>query len=238
MMNELKYIRNILIRLVLGFFIFTSVFLLVSVPWLGGTAAEWAIEGIRVQFVPSGATLAVLGPLDAFFAQATIAALLACLFLVPMAFIELWRFVAPALTARERTALAGGLLGSLYLSAFGAYFAYVILVPVIFNELFYFVPQGVEAIFNLQKVVSLVAGFVLGCALIFLLPLMMILLSYIGLIQPRLWAAYARPAVLLVLVASAIITPDGSGVGMVLLAVPITMLYAAGYAGAELATKK
>lgn len=238
MLSELKYIRNIFIRLVLGFFFFTSVFLLLPVEWLGGSVAEWGIQGIRVQFVPTGATLAVLGPLDAFFAQATVAAFMACLLLIPMLFIELWRFAAPALTARERPALAGGLLGSLFLSAFGAYFAYVVLVPVMFNELFVFVPAGVEAIFNLQKVVSLVAGFILGCALIFLLPLFMILLTYIGLIPARLWAAYARPAVLLVLIVSAIITPDGSGVGMILLSIPIAALYAAGYAGAELTTNK
>lgn len=238
MLTELKIIRNILIRLVLGFFFFTFIFLFLPVEWLGGSFSNWVIGQIRVQFIPEGAVLAVLGPLDAFFSQATVAAFLACLLLVPMAFVELWRFAAPALDPREAAIFAAGLVGALFLSAFGAYFSYILLVPLMFTELFMFVPNGVEAIFNLQKVVSLIAGFVLGCALIFLLPLVMIILSYIGLIPARLWAAYARPAVLLVLVASAIITPDGSGVGMVLLSVPVCALYAVGYSGAVLATKE
>lgn len=238
MMAELKVLRNILIRLVVAFFVLASVFLLVSLPWLNATATEWVIENIRTQFIPEGAALAVFGPLEAFFAQATVATLLASLLLVPWLMLELWIFAAPALRARERTAFAGGLVASLGLALCGAAFAYMVLLPVMVREMFAFVPAGVEAVFNLQNIVSLVAGFVLACALIFLLPLCMMLLSYIGLIPAPAWRAYARPAVLLVLVASAIITPDGSGVGMALLSVPVLALYGAGYTGAALATKK
>lgn len=238
MLSELKIIRNVLVRLVAGFVLGTAVFLFMPLPLVGGaTLATWAVGVVEAQFVPAGATLAVFGPLDAFFAQASLAAMLALLALVPVAMVELWRFAAPALTARERGGLAGGLMLSLILSALGAVFAYTVLVPVMFNELLYFIPSGVEAVFGLQRVVSLVAGFTLGTALIFLLPLLMALLSYIGLVPATLWGAYVRPAVLLVLIASAIITPDGSGVGMILLSLPVCALYGLGYAGAQLSSR-
>lgn len=237
-LNELKMLRAMFVRIVLEFFALAAVFLMVPLPGLATTAAEWAIEQIRTQFVPEGAVLAVFGPLEGFFAQATVATLLASLLLVPLLMLEVWMFVAPALRAHERRALIGGLIGSLCLALCGAAFAYVVLLPVMIAEMFAFVPAGVEAVFNLQNIVSMVAGFVLACALVFLLPLGMVLLSYIGLIPAPLWRAYARPAVLLVLVASAIITPDGSGVGMALLSAPVIALYGAGYMGAALATKK
>src|SRR6185437_15488777 len=103
------------------------------------------------------------------------------------------------------------------------------LIPVMFIGLYSFLPAGVVAYFSLNEVVSMTTGFMVGCALLFLLPLAMALLSMLGLVPPKLWADYARFAVLLVLIVSAIITPDGSGVGMMLLSVPVCALYGAGY---------
>jgi len=233
MLNELKIIRNALARLTVEFFGLVGLFMFAPLV-KGATVAEWAIGLMQTQFLPTGSALAVHSPLDGFFAQAAVAAALACIVLLPLLFFELWRFLAPGLHAREATALAGGLVAALALAALGAAFAWLVLVPVMFTELFAFVPAGVVPLFSLQKVVSLVAGFTLGTALIFLLPLVMALLTLVGLVPARLWRAYARPAVLLVLIASAIITPDGSGVGMVLLALPVVGLYGAGYAGAKL----
>jgi sec-independent protein translocase protein TatC len=113
-----------------------------------------------------------------------------------------------------------------------------VLVPLTFNELYAFLPHGVVAYFSLREVVSLVTGFVIGCSLIFLLPLMMTLLTFAGLVPAHIWRSYARFAVLLVLILSAIITPDGSGVGMALLSLPVCALYGAGYAASTFVRRR
>lgn len=229
-LSELKIIRNALLRVVGAFVLLTLGFLAASIPYLHGTVSEAAIEAIRVRLLPAGATLAVMSPLDPFLTQATVAASLAFAVCIPLIFFELWHFAAPGLERHERRALAGGLISALVFAGAGAAFAYFLLIPLMFGELYAFLPHDVVPLFSLREVISLVMGFALGTALMFLLPLGMVLLSSIGLVPPRVWGTYARHAVLLVLVVSAIITPDGSGVGMVLLAVPVCGLYGAGYA--------
>jgi len=237
MLNEFKAIRNALLRLFGALLLLVVVGLTVPIPYIGVTATEWAIGRVQADLVPAGATVAVLTPLDGFFAQAAIAAALAAAAVLPLFFFEIWRFMAPALLPPERRALLFGLLGALLLAAFGAVFAYSVLVPIMFTELFAFVPAGAMPLFNLRAVLSQVSGFVLGTALIFLLPLAMVVLSRVGLVPAGVWRAWGRVAVLLVLVLSAIITPDGSGAGMVLLALPVCALYGVGYAGARLLSK-
>ena len=237
MLTELTYLRNALLRIVVAFVALVSVFLFVPLPYFGNTVAEVAIEAVRVQLVPQGATLAVMSPLDPFFAQASLAAALAVALIIPLLLSELWWFAAPVLTTRAPPALAGGLLSSLALAALGGVFAYRILIPLMFNELYAFLPAEVVPLFNLRVVLAQVASLTLGTALMFLLPLLMVLLTFAGLVRAHAWRAYARHAVLLVLVVSAIITPDGSGVGMALLAAPVCALYGVGYMGAKVLSR-
>jgi sec-independent protein translocase protein TatC len=238
MLNELKAIRNIFIRLAAAFSAALLAFLFVPLPGTGESASNFAIELMRVHMLPQGAMLAVLNPLDAFFAQASVAASLAVALLLPLLFWEAWHYFSPALLPHERRYLGLGLVCSLALAAMGAAFAYFVLVPVMFTGLYGFLPGGVVAYFSLREMVSMVTGFTVGCALIFLLPLAMVLLSALGLVPSWVWGSYARVAVLLVLVVSAIITPDGSGVGMMLLSVPVCALYGAGYAASKAAARK
>jgi sec-independent protein translocase protein TatC len=234
MLTELRYIRNALLRIIIVFFVLAFVFLTVTIPPIHGTVAAWGVEAIRTNLIPPNATLAVMSPLDPFFALASLAAALATGLIIPFFMWELWRFAAPALTPQERATLASGLVGACVLALLGGVFAYRVLIPLIFAELYAFLPQGVLPLFNLRIVLAQVTALTLGTALMFLLPLLMVLLTWARLVSVRTWSTYMRHAVLLVLVASAIITPDGSGVGMMLLATPVCALYGVGYMGAKL----
>lgn len=238
MLEELILIRNAFLRLLAAFIVLTLGFLAIPLPGLGMPTTEVFIEIIRTRLLPAGSTLAVTNPLDPFLNQATIAATFAVALMLPLLFWEFWHFVAPGLEKRERTALVAGLVASLGLAALGAAFAYFVLIPLMFTELYAFLPAGVVAYFSLSEVVSLVSSFMIGCALVFLLPLAMVILSFIGLVPPGVWLAHVRMAVLLVLIVSAIITPDGSGAGMILLSVPVCALYGLGYAASAFLVKR
>ena len=233
MLTELKLLQYALLRIVAWFFVLVLGFLFVTIPKVNATVASLAVQEMNARFVPEGATLAVFSPLDPFLTLATVAGMLAFLATIPLVFSEFWDFVAPALHPRERRMLAVGILGALGLTALGAAFSFFFLVPIVFNELFAFLPFGVEPIFGLRQLIAVTVGFTLISSLLFLLPLVMVLLTYARLVPSPFWLTYSRHAVLLTLIASAIITPDGSGVSMLLLSLPICGLYAAGYAGAK-----
>ena len=238
MLNELLLIRNSFLRLFAAFVVFTLGFLTVPLPGSGQPLSELFIEVLRTRMLPAGSTLAVTNPLDPFLNQATVATTFAIALMLPLLFWEFWHFISPGLTRAERAVVAIALIVSLALAALGAAFAYFVLIPLMFNELYAFLPPGVVAYFSLSEVVSLVTSFMIGCALVFLLPLAMVVLSFVGLVPAAAWGKYARVAVLLVLIVSAIITPDGSGVGMILLSIPVCALYGAGYAASAMLARR
>ena len=233
---ELKILRGALLR-VAGFFLLLLV-IFFSVPVGGTTIAAQAILRVRTDLLPAGVTLVISNPLDAFIAETVLAAELALVLTVPLLALEIYRFVAPGLYTRERRMLAWFFVSSFLLMLGGGVFAYKFVLPAFFSGLFGFMPAGVSALFNLREVMDLVAGMLLTTAIMFLLPVCMSLLSWMGLVQSAFWLRYWRHAVLIALIFSAIITPDGTGVTMMILALPICGLYALGVLGARALSKK
>jgi sec-independent protein translocase protein TatC len=64
--------------------------------------------------------------------------------------------------------------------------------------------------------------------LMFLMPVAMVLSSFFGIIKPAFWQKYWRHAVFAFVLITAVITPDGSGITMAMLTVPLCLLYVGG----------
>lgn len=231
LIQELQLLKGACLR-VLGTFV------VLAGGFLATPVAQQALERMHADLVPNGVALVGLTPLDPFVAQATVAAVLALLVALPLLLFELWRYIAPGLYPAERRALGGVVLAGVALFAFGAWFAYQVIIPATFAGLYAFTPDGLPAFYSLRDLVSLVCGMTLAVALLFELPVAMVGLARLGLVDPGFWARHARAAVLLALVASAILTPDGSGISMVLLAAPIGVLYGAGWAASTVAARQ
>ncbi|HWB34090.1 MAG TPA: twin-arginine translocase subunit TatC [Candidatus Paceibacterota bacterium] len=236
LLDELKVLRNALLRAGGLFLILITVFF--CVPIRGESAASLAITQVRHDLLPSGVELIVTGPMDAFVAEAVLAAELALVVVVPVFSFDLYRFVAPGLYPHERRMLMLFLLVSFLLMLAGAAFAYFVVLPAFFRGLFGFLPADVSPLYNLRDTMALAGGMLLTTALLFLLPIGMALLSWMGLVKASFWRQYWRQAVLIALIFSAIITPDGTGITMMLLALPVCGLYFLGSFGAHALSKK
>ena len=70
----------------------------------------------------------------------------------------------------------------------------------------------------------------LGFGLIFELPVFMVALSYFGVVKPEFWKIHWRIAVVIMVIIGGVITPDASGITQMMVAVPMMVLYAIGYA--------
>jgi sec-independent protein translocase protein TatC len=184
---------------------------------------------MKATLLPPGVTLITLGPLASFIAPITIALLVAFLVALPYFLFLLLRYALPALYPRERVALTTLFLSSVTLFFLGCAFGYFILIPNTFSILYSFAPElGVTPFFSLEAFVSAVFGLTTATGISFLLPILMLLLSQIHLVPAQFWRAQWRIAVAGVVIFSAIITPDGSGVTMVILSIPLLLLYGAG----------
>jgi len=182
--------------------------------------------------------LIVTNPLDAVWAQIGISLFLAFVLTLPFLLYKLISFFSPALKTSEKKAILKALLPSVALFICGCIFAYYLLIPLTFKFLYpYVLAMGAKPFFAINQFISMVLILILGTGLLFLLPIFMILLSRFKIVSPDTWKKNWRYAVLASLVLTAIITPDGTGLTMMLLTLPMLLLYFLGWIGSKKLSK-
>jgi sec-independent protein translocase protein TatC len=137
---------------------------------------------------------------------------------------QLWAFITPGLTHRER-AYAIGFLGSavpLFLAGAGlAWWA----LPNAVELLTSFTPVGTNNLIDAQTYLGFVMRLVLAFGLAFLLPVVMVALNFAGLGRAATYRKGWRWAVLIAFVFAAVMTPTPDAITMIAVAVPICLLY-------------
>jgi sec-independent protein translocase protein TatC len=210
----------------------------VPIPALYDTLAAQVFRAVARHVVPPGVQLVVTSPVDGFQAQFTVALAVGILVGVPTLLVQFARFVGPALDARERRFLRRSLLPALVLFALGAAFGYAVVLPVTLRALYQFSGTlGAQSLLQVGELSSFVVGFLVAFGVAFQAPLAMVALSRIGLVEPRTYWRYWRHAVLIIVVAAGILTPDPTVVSQALLAVPLLGLYVLGAAVASRAAR-
>jgi len=122
----------------------------------------------------------------------------------------------------------------------GVTLCFVVVLPFTFN-LLYSVQTSLGANFLIlygNDFIDFVIWFTLAFGLAFELPILMYGLSYLGIVRSDFWKKYWRFATIAIFLFGAIITPDGSGVTMMLVSIPMLALYVIGYAATALRERR
>ncbi len=157
----------------------------------------------------------------------------ACALGFPYLLWELWRFVRPALTARERHACRR-FVG--YVSAgffVGLAFGYLLIAPLSIAFLTrYTVSERVANLIDVHSYLATVLNVSLACALVFQLPLLVWFLTRMGLLSAEWLRRYRRHAIVVLALLAAVITPPDA-FSMMLVLLPLYGLYEASIRIAE-----
>lgn len=137
---------------------------------------------------------------------------------------QLWAFITPGLTGKERSHAVAFLGVSVPLFLLGAYLAWWAL-PNAVRLLTQFTPSGAVNYIDAQGYLSFVMQLILAFGAAFLLPVVMVAVNFVGLVQARTWAAGWRWSVMFAFVFAAIMTPTPDAITMIALALPICALY-------------
>jgi sec-independent protein translocase protein TatC len=141
---------------------------------------------------------------------------------------ELWKFIKPALSAKELKYARGGIFWVSLCFFTGAAFGYFVLAPFTFNFLANFTLGNTGAyryMPTLEDYIDTLNNILLGCGLAFELPVLAYILAKIGLISSAFLRTYRKYAMLVILVVSAIITPSPDWTSQVIVALPLLLLY-------------
>ncbi len=189
-------------------------------------------DKIGRDLLPESVNLIVISPLEAFWAQIGISLFLSFVITLPFLLYCLLKYLLPAFSRKEKTAAFKALIPSALLFLSGCLFSYYLLIPATIEILYLYVSNiGAASFFSVKEFVSLVLFLILGVGILFMLPVFMILLSSLGIVEASFWKDNWKYSLLIFLIFAAIITPDGSGITMMILSVPLTLLYVAGYIG-------
>lgn len=209
------------------------------VPWLNNNSfAVLFFETMKKQVLPPGVQLVVLSPLAAFLGQMTIAFFLGFFVSLPIGFYKILSFVLPAFKSTEKKSILAIFFPSIILFFAGCLFAYVFIMPTTFEILYAFAnTMGVVAYFDLNSFIFLFLGMGIITGLMFLLPVFMAMLVGLKIVNADFWGKKWQYASVFFLAVSAIVTPDGTGITMILLVIPLTLLYLAGYTVSKIIQK-
>lgn len=143
----------------------------------------------------------------------------------PYVIYEFWKFISPGLMENERKTARGFIFVSSLLFFIGVLFGYYVVTPLSINFLgSYTVSSEVSNEFDIGSYISLVRSSVVASGLIFELPIIIYLLTKIGLVTPDVLRKYRKMSLVVVLIISAVITPPDI-VSQIIVAIPILILY-------------
>lgn len=142
----------------------------------------------------------------------------------PVWIYQLWAFITPGLTKKERWYSIGFLGASVPLFLAGVVLAWLVL-PNAFIFLTSLNPPEVGSLFDFSLYVSFVTRITVGFGIAFLLPVVMVALNFGGLVSARSLLKGWRVAIVAAFVFAAIASPTPDIVVMFALALPIVGLY-------------
>jgi len=201
------------------------IYCLILVVSLSAVFYFFSDELIRIISRPVG-DLYFFAVTEAFTAKIKVA--VACGVAVSLPFIvyQIWSFVVPALTHRERAYALPLVISSASLFTAGIAFAYFVIIPVGIRFLLSFGTEELKSLIGITKYLGFVLWMLLVFGLVFQLPVVLFFLDRIGVVSPQSLRRKRKHVILGIFVIAAILTPPDVFTQLAM-SLPLILLYEA-----------
>jgi sec-independent protein translocase protein TatC len=193
---------------------------------LGWIVYPYVLEWLRTPYcdIQENCELLALDPLEPFTVRLKVSAYIGIALAMPMILFQIWRFVTPGLYPHEKRYALPFVLSSMVLFVFGAFLAYVTLNPALsfLNSL---AGDNIQTQYSPERYVTLILYMMLAFGAAFEFPVLLVALQLIGVLTPRQLLGWWRPALVIIAVVAAVITPSQDPISMLALIIPMTFLY-------------
>ncbi|MGI9628856.1 MAG: twin-arginine translocase subunit TatC [Longimicrobiales bacterium] len=169
--------------------------------------------------------LIYLAPTDAFFLVLKLAISVGVILASPVIVYQIWSFLSPALEKHEKRAIVPALYMGLVLFAAGVAMAYFIALPISLRFLLGFLTEFMTPTIEATRYMSFVIKLLLGFGIVFELPVVILILSALGLVTPKFLRAKRRHAIVIITVLASFLSPGDVIAVTVLMMVPLIFLY-------------
>lgn len=190
----------------------------------------------RALIEDAGGDIIQLTLTEAWVAAAKLAVMVGLTAALPYFLWEMARFFRPGLKSNERKYIYFLLPGALISFSIGAAFAYLVLIPRLFEFMLQFQSGLALPQITTASVVSMTVGIVFWLGTIFELPIVMFLLAKIGLLTSKWLKTKRRWMILIAFIFGAAVTPTDP-ISQIIVAVPVMLLFEIGMLLVKLAER-
>lgn len=169
--------------------------------------------------------LLALSVTDPFFITFKLALTLGFIMAAPIIIYQIWSFLSPALSKRERRTILPALYLGGILFWLGVAMAYVYALPMTLKFLAGFQTESMAMTLTAGLYFSFVIKLLVAFGVIFELPVVIMILAALGLVTSRFLREKRRFAVAIMGITSALITPGDAITATIFMMGPLLLLY-------------
>ncbi len=168
--------------------------------------------------------LIYLSPADPFFVTLKLAVVVGIILAFPVIVYQVWAFLEPALEKREKKAIIPALYLGLVLFCVGVAVAYFVALPMAMTFFQSFQADFLREQLEVGKTLAFITKLLIGFGVVFELPVVVMVLSALGLVTPEFLKTKRRHAIVGITILASLLTP-GDIATLVIMAVPLIFLY-------------
>lgn len=193
---------------------------------VAGTAVSfYYLEQIIAALTAPAGQLYYLRPAEAFMIYMKIALLGGFVLAAPMVLYQLYSFVRPALTLRERHYTLCTIPVIMILFVGGMLFSYYLVFPRALEFFLGFGAEHVNPLISMESYLDFLLMLVVPFGFVFNIPVVILLLAYLKLLPIKALGKYHKHVILAAFILAAFITPTPDIITQSLLALPMIALY-------------
>jgi sec-independent protein translocase protein TatC len=175
--------------------------------------------------LPPGGTLVYTDPTEAFMLYIKIALIAGLILASPAVFAQVWLFVAPGLYSHEKKWAIPFIAMSSVFFVLGAAFSHYVVFPITWRFFVGFTNDILTFMPRIEPAFAIYLRLILALGITFQLPTLVLFLARMGMVTPRFMIRNFKYAVLVIIIAAAVLSPDGGGVGLIAMGGPVILLY-------------
>ena len=186
---------------------------------------EVLLDPVREAWNDPNLHLIYLSPADPFFVSLKLSVYLGVIFTFPILVYQAWAFLSPALEKSEKRAIVPALYLGMVLFMAGVALAYYAALPITLEFFQVFLSSALEAQLEINATLSFIVKMLLAFGAVFELPIVIMVLSAMGLVTPEFLRSKRRHAIVLIAALASFITPGDAITLTVLMVLPLVLLY-------------
>jgi sec-independent protein translocase protein TatC len=204
---------------VAGWFLYPWFIHLVRIPY-----CDYVHSLPAASVPPAGCNLVSNAPLDPMLVKLKVVVFLGLGVSLPIVLYQLWAFIVPGLTSREKKLSIPFIASSMVLFALGGLVAFVTL-PKALNFLLGFAGHEVVPLIQFNSYVSFVILVTLAFGVSFEFPVLLVFLLLVGVLTTARLRSWRRWSILGISVFAAVITPSSDPYSMLAMMIPMVLFY-------------